>query len=179
MLPMRRKITYELSVPEQIVARLEKLGKCSLDIILPENNKQARNHFKTSIYRLKHRNLVVGERRGKNVVFMLTEEGSRVAKRLQLKLQMAKKGKWDGKWRIMIFDIPEKLRGKRDLLRKELISFGFMQLQKSVWTYPYPLPTEFKELWNETGISHHYLIIEASKIESDKSLRDFFFPKQK
>lgn len=44
---------------------------------------------------------------------------------------------------IIIFDIPEKQKRKRDWLRVELIAMGFEQMQKSVWFGPGPLPKEF------------------------------------
>jgi phenylacetic acid degradation operon negative regulatory protein len=51
---------------------------------------------------------------------------------------------------IIIFDIPEKLRGKRNWLREELTRLGFSMLQKSVWFGPSPLPKtcvqHFKDL---------------------------------
>jgi len=60
--------------------------------------------------------------------------------------------------------VPEKMRGKRDLLRKELAAFGFMQLQKSVWAYPYKLPEEFIDLWKNAGILSYCVIIEAKSV---------------
>ena len=117
-------------------------------------------------HRLKKRNLIYAERRGRKIFFALTEEGEREAEKIRLKLEMTKSKPWDGKWRIIIFDVPEKLRGKRDLLRQELIGFGFKQLQKSVWAYPYKLPQEFRDFWKEAGILKHCMIFETAKIEN-------------
>ena len=74
----------------------------------------------------------------------------------------------------MIFDVPEKMRGKRDFLRKELRDFGFYQLQKSVWVYPYPLPQNFFDLWDDLNFGKQLLFIESAKIKNDDELRDFF-----
>ena len=46
--------------------------------------------------------------------------------------------KWDGKWRLVSFDVYEKNRNKRNLLRKELQSYGFQMMHQSMWVYPYP-----------------------------------------
>lgn len=43
---------------------------------------------------------------------------------------------WDGKWRILGFDIEEKQRSLRDKLRRSLHRFGFGMLQKSVYISP-------------------------------------------
>ena len=53
---------------------------------------------------------------------------------------------------IIIFDIPERLKKKRDWLRKELISLGFKIVQKSVWLGPSPLPREFMEHLSQIGL---------------------------
>ncbi len=52
----------------------------------------------------------------------------------------------DGVERLVIFDIPEKERRKRDAIRLELAAAGYRQLQKSVWHGNKPLPEDFLEL---------------------------------
>ena len=172
---MRRVITYEPTAAELVLLALRKASNVSLDILF--GSKVVDTKFRKATERLRERNLIFGERRGKRVVFELTDEGGAEADKIKLKLEMAKRKRWDGKWRIIIFDVPEKMRGKRDLLRKELVAFGFMQLQKSVWAYPYKLPEEFIDLWKNVGILRHCVIIEASRVINDKSLQAFYFPK--
>jgi len=46
--------------------------------------------------------------------------------------------KWDGRWRLVIYDIPETDRKFRLMLRRELSQSGFGCLQKSVWVSPHP-----------------------------------------
>lgn len=175
---MRRVITYEPTAPERILLELENLGKNSLDILFgPELKGPKEAKFRKAANRLRGRDLIFGERRDGRIIFELTDKGRREAEKIKLKFEMAKRRKWDGKWRVFIFDIPEKIKGKRDLLRRELVSFGFMQLQKSVWIYPHPLSKDFLDLWEETGILQHCIVIEASKIGDGDKARDFFFPK--
>jgi DNA-binding transcriptional regulator PaaX len=85
-----------------------------------------------------------------------------------------KNKKWDGKWRVLIFDIPEKRRFVRDQIRQTLVTIGFMQLQKSVWVYPYDcedlislLKADFK-----MGKSVLYMIVDA--LEYDKPVKSYF-----
>ena len=49
----------------------------------------------------------------------------------------------DGVKRLVIFDIPERFKAKRNAIRAELISYGYHQLQKSVWLGTAPLPPDF------------------------------------
>ena len=45
--------------------------------------------------------------------------------------------KWDKKWRIVLFDVPEKSRVIRDALRRALMKIGFFEYQKSVFIHPF------------------------------------------
>ena len=174
---MRRTIVYKPSVAESVLVTLEKVNKGALDMLIGAEPSGNKRHLRTSIGRLRKRNLVYGKRRGKRLIFALTETGEQEARKIRLKLEMAKLKRWDGKWRIIIFDVPEKLRGKRDLLRKELNNFGFAQLQRSVWAYPYPLPKEFVELWDNANILKYCVIFEAVNITDISALKQIYFPK--
>ncbi len=44
---------------------------------------------------------------------------------------------WDGKWRMILFDIPEAKRSLRQLYRMKLADLGARMLQSSVWITPY------------------------------------------
>ena len=49
---------------------------------------------------------------------------------------------WDGRWRMVLFDIPEKDRKLRAVLRRHLAAAHFGYLQNSVWVSPDPLDFE-------------------------------------
>jgi Phenylacetic acid-responsive transcriptional repressor len=68
---------------------------------------------------------------------MLTEKGRLKSLDCRLNDIKNKKEKWDGKWRMVAFDIPEKYRQGRNALRDKLKSIGFRELQKSVLVAPY------------------------------------------
>ncbi len=85
------------------------------------------------------------------------------------------KKKWDGKWRGVIFDIPELSRRERNLLRSELKWIGFREAQKSIWIYPFDIEKELKalmKLWriDLTG-DIRFILIEKM---DDKDLRKVF-----
>lgn len=52
------------------------------------------------------------------------------------------KRRWDGQWRLVLFDVPEARSTARDKLRRYLRSRGFGYLQNSVWITPDPLADE-------------------------------------
>lgn len=67
----------------------------------------------------------------------LTEKGKLKALYYKLYNIKNKKEKWDGKWRMVAFDIPERYKKGRDALRYKLKKFGFWELQKSIFITPY------------------------------------------
>lgn len=69
----------------------------------------------------------------------LTEEG----KKLFEDAEVYKVPKSDGVARLIIYDVPERERKKRDIMREHLMACNFKQLQKSVWIGYNPLPKDF------------------------------------
>jgi DNA-binding transcriptional regulator PaaX len=84
------------------------------------------------------------------------------------------KMKWDGRWRILIFDIPEKEKYKRDALRRRLNDMGLKQLQQSVWVTPYPLPDVFSDFVADLRVRPYLFSITANEINRENELRIFF-----
>ena len=71
----------------------------------------------------------------------LTPKGLEKAFMVKNKFSNRKKRK-DGRWVMVIFDIPENLKKTRNFLRKSLVDLGYQQLQKSVWICPYDIYSE-------------------------------------
>ena len=85
-----------------------------------------------------------------------------------------KKRKWDGKWRVLIFDIPEKRRFVRDMMRRALSTIGFMRLQDSVWIYPYNCEDFITLLKADFKIGKDVLYMIVEELEYDKPVRSYF-----
>ena len=56
------------------------------------------------------------------------------------------KRRWDGKWRMVLFDVPQSKASARARLRRSLADRGFGYLQNSVWITPDPLTVEREAL---------------------------------
>lgn len=82
--------------------------------------------------------------------------------------------KWDKKWRVVIFDIPEKYKRIRDVFRLRLQQLGLYFLQESVYVSPYPCFEEIEFLRELYGVSFkvRYLLVE--KIEEDDLIKEHF-----
>ncbi len=81
---------------------------------------------------------------------------------------------WDGKWRILTFDIPEEKKSARIALNKKLKDLSFLTLQKSVFIYPYPCEKEFKQIGEFFGVKKNIIFMEVDKISNDVSIKNKF-----
>jgi len=65
----------------------------------------------------------------------------------------------------VIFDIPEKKRAARDLLRHNLKSWGFTQWQQSVWVTKKNCTKSLRKYVSNMGIEDWVMIIESDNID--------------
>lgn len=77
---------------------------------------------------------------------------------------------WDGKWRMVIFDIPEDNKDKRNILRLLLKKNKFHKLQNSVYINPYPLNREAVVYLKETGLDAFIRIIKVEEMDNEIDL---------
>lgn len=80
--------------------------------------------------------------------------------------------KWDKKWRVVFFDIPEEIRGARDVLRAKLRELGFGAVQKSVFLSAHPFEDDMREFLKSQKLSDFaYLFISDAELSGNvKSL---------
>ena|SRR3989338_8503040 len=75
-----------------------------------------------------------------------------------------RKKPWDGKWRIVMYDLPEKDRYKRDALRRVLKKLGMGQWQLSVWVSPHPIQDKIYGLLKRYGLENYCGVYEAKRL---------------
>lgn len=83
-------------------------------------------------------------------------------------------GKWDGKWRVVMFDVPESAHAYRDRLRWLLKQQGFRYIQGSVWINPFPLARAAVEYLNASGLNKYVRIMRVDEMDNDTDLRKKF-----
>jgi len=105
----------------------------------------------------------------------LTAKGETEIARLErTNYQLPKPKQWDGKWRVLIFDIPEKRRMLRDKVRATLIAIGFKRLQYSVFIYPHDCEDAVALLKADFKIGKDLLYMIVDELENDRHLCDRF-----
>lgn len=110
------------------------------------------------------------------IYIKLTEKGKKKAGWLQIDdLKIKRPKKWDGKWRIVIFDIAQLKFVYREAFRGKLKELGFFRLQDSVWVHPFNCRDEIELLKKFFGFSDKELrLIVAENIGKDDWLKKFF-----
>lgn len=115
------------------------------------------------------------EKAGKKSV-ELTDLGQRYLQREDLLENMRTKRprRWDGRWRLVMFDIPERRKKDRERLRNVMMEAGFAIFQDSVWIYPYDCEdiVTLLKIEMRLGNSVRYGILE--KLENDAGIRHAF-----
>lgn len=105
----------------------------------------------------------------------LTEKGRvRVLKYDLEEMFLEKPPRWDGKWRIIIYDISKQKRQLSELFRKFLRKLEFLKLQRSVYITPYPCKEQIEFLRGYHGLSKEILYIEASDLENSQVYKNYF-----
>jgi len=89
-------------------------------------------------------------------------------------LRIRNPGQWDGKWRIVVFDIPKDKKKIREAFRFHIKRLGFYQLQKSVFVYPHRCNNEVEFLIEFYEARPYVRQILASDIDNSLHLKDIF-----
>jgi DNA-binding transcriptional regulator PaaX len=89
-----------------------------------------------------------------------------------LKIKIPKK--WDKKWRIVSFDIPEKQKKAREALRHKLKELDFFPLQKSLFIFPYPCKNEIDFIAGIFQIENYVIFLETKNINSEYKPKKYF-----
>lgn len=108
-------------------------------------------------------------------VVRITNKGKALLKEYKLQdLKITQPKKWDGKYRVIIFDIKEWKRPVRDKLRRWFESLGLVRLQNSVWVYPHDCQEIIALLKANYKIGNEVLYMEVTHIENDRWLKKVF-----
>lgn len=150
-------------VSKFILEKLAEAGELAIDGLFPPNRVEGRiwrelfdlpadyvfskRNISIRLSQLKNQGLVKRGGSKRYATWSLTGQGDKKVRTYQIEPVPS-----DGIPRLVMYDIPEIDRRKRDLLRSELVACQYQQLQKSVWLGYCPLPEEFIENLKSLGL---------------------------
>lgn len=126
--------------------------------------KRDRKQFGQFLHYLRKRGYIRIKNLENHKGVLLTPAGAERALEVKMILKSQKK-RPDGKWQMIIFDIPEKKRGLRDLLRFSLFRLGYQKFQESVWVSSYDVAEATEKIIREHDLDSYiktFLIEEIS-----------------
>ena len=142
---------------------------------ISKTQDDGRREFNQVLRRSVEHNWIEIQEKGEKVFYRLTPLGVKKLSLYKFNEIKINRGKWDGFWRLIVFDIPETERQGRDAFRKVLQHFGFYSLQKSVFIYPFKCEKEIKNLCDFWGISNCVEIFLTHSVgKKEEQLRGFF-----
>ena len=125
-----------------------------------------------SVERLAQAGLV--EKDGSGFITLTRRGEKRLSEMERANYRLPKPKHWDGKWRLVSFDIKERRREVRELLRATLQAVGFVHLHHSVWVYPHDCEDFLSLLKADYHVGVEVLYIIAEYVENDGWLRRHF-----
>lgn len=133
------------------------------------------SYLKRTLEKLeKQKEIEVVDENGEKVL-RLTKNGKRKVLKYSIDSMIIDKPKhWDGKWRMVIYDIPSSNRKLSNIIRSTLDNLGFYQMQKSVYLLPYHCFDQIEFLRQYYGLGDHIQYIVIEQIENDDLYKTYF-----
>jgi len=177
-----RKSRRRENIQKAILSSVKVAGLLSVSVLAPNSMQYLKSlgivpgrRQKEVIQKSKKRLIDNGLLRYSNGFIELTKKGEARINLLEMQdWKIDKPPKWDKKWRMLIFDIPERKKGLRNKIRLTLLSIGFLRLQDSVWIYPYACEDLVNLLKADFRVGRDLLYIIVDSIENDKNHRKVF-----
>jgi len=121
------------------------------------------NQIQKAIERLRKRRYVKYEQHGNETYIAITENGRKRLRKFEFDTMRLPAGpqRWDKKWRVVIFDIPENKKKERMIFSDKLKDLGLFPLQKSVFAYPHLCEDEIDFLAEFLDITYHVYFLET------------------
>lgn len=177
-----RKRAKRENIQKIVLATISTMGMVGLVLLAPNvlgamgklgiiSQKRHRDSINRARDRLIQKGLLVREKG----MLRVTPRGETTLRRMELSAQNnLKRRRWDGKWRVLIFDVPEYRRSVREKIRRTLAAVGFMRLQDSVWVYPHDCEDFVALLKADFHIGKDMLYMIVEQLENDERLKGEF-----
>jgi len=113
--------------------------------------------------------------RDKNVIYLggdrikLTPKGVKLFKIASVdQIEIERPGQWDGLWRLVSYDVPNKYNKSRDVFRSALERMGFRQIQESLWVHPYECKEEIAAAAKNLRLSPYVIVMTTDKLSREQ-----------
>lgn len=135
-----------------------------------------KSKFNQRLARLQKKKWVTVSYKNGETVVEITQDGFKRALKYKFDaMKINPPAKWDGKWRVVIFDISENKKSLRDRLRRKLHELGFLSLNESVLIYPHSCKDEIEFVRQVFGVGKEVTYLTTERFENDDYYYNWFF----
>jgi len=179
---LSKQRTRRINIQKAILQSVAAVGLLSIAMVAPNAmqilklfDKNKKRNFTQAANTSRRRLVENGLLKYENGLLKLTDKGEVKLKQIEWRdYKVLQPKRWDKKWRVLTFDIPEKKRFTRDKVRLTLSAIGFKRLQDSVWVYPYDCEDLITLLKADFKIGKDLLYLIVDSIENDVELKKWF-----
>jgi len=149
--------------------------KAIIDVLEEKGERPSRKQLKHTLKNLEKKKIVSLKEVDGELLVTFKEKGKELLLKYKIdELKIKKPKRWDKKWRLVIFDIPEKKRLARDVLREKLKGLGFYRLQRSVFVHPYDCEREIELIKRIYEVEPFVRFVVADSIDNQEKLAQKF-----
>ena len=184
---MPRGVVTKNNLTKETLLKIAEIGILTIPVLSSPYflRKVAKKYFKNKINERarkiraleKKRLIDIEELKDGSIRVVLTHLGKKIIHQYKIdELEIRKPAKWDGQWRIVVYDIPQSLRRASNAFSQKIRSMGFYQLQKSIWVYPYDCLNELDFLCAVFSIPLEdcVLYFKTEELPKEKQIKKFF-----
>ena len=154
--------------PKQYFRIAKQIGREWKEINRQSLERAARSLYKSKLVEMKNNS-------DGTTTMVLSKEGKKIALAYDISdMKIKEPRKWDSRWRILMFDVPEKMKKVRESFRMHLKQMGFYEFQKSVFVHPYPCEDEFEYIVEFYNARRYLRFVVADKIDNELELKKHF-----
>ena len=145
-----------------------------------DRNKRQKEWEKFNLWRLRQvikrmqssKLVEVKEEKGVPII-KITHKGKQKLLRYKID-EMVLESNWDGKWRLVIYDVQTGKRANSEMFRTMLNKLRFLKLQRSVYLTPFKCEDEIEYLRLLFEIGNEVQILKVGSLENETAYRRYF-----
>ena len=164
-----------LAVGGFIVVCVALPGFVQVFTLFKTKNARDRHRVRQSIRGLEGQKYIRRYKHKGREIIEITEKGKRRILKYDLEnISIKKLKKWDGIWRVVMFDIPEEKRGARLFISRQFNDMGLKTLQRSIFISPFPCKDEVDFVGEYLNVRKYIVYMEVRGLEGSDKWKKYF-----
>lgn len=159
-----------MTIIDELLILQDDESKRTLDDCVLELETKTRQVISSTLGRLAGKGLIKAKSQSKEKIYSITEDGQELITKTLKHIELMDEKAWNEHWFFVIFNIPEKHRKYRDLLRHKLISAGFGRMQNSLWINARDLSFELEDIIKDKKLNSFVTVLQPKLNKDDISV---------